>query len=484
VLLVVVGIMLLQTAWILTVPPFRAIDEIDHTYRAAAVARGQWTAGPAAVHGRGEQVTVPASIVDAAHAQCEELAYNQPENCNPISSDASGNVVIASSAGTYYPPFYWVVGTAALPFDGAGALYAMRVAAALLCSVFIALAAWSLCQFSSRWPIAALTLAATPVLVYSTTVVAPNGLEISAALALWASLLTLVRRPHEVPAAKLLWVAIISATVLGSLRALGPIFILLIVATVALLMPRETVAVIRSRPRIVAFGCVLVGTAVALFAAWTLGPVTSVLEADELEDHSGFKPINLVMWAMQSIAAFPFRDQQGPWIVYPVIGTLVVLLVVIAFREGTRRERAALSSAIVIAVVLPLAFTLATLDNVGDIWQGRYGLPYAVGVLLLAGVIRSQHHPAAAPSWKVSGSTGVLYAVAVVACLLKVRADELNQNEASVADPTWSAPAPLVLVVLVATATTLLVVGLSGTPHRSAAPTPGSRSARDIEALT
>jgi hypothetical protein len=41
-LLVLVGFLLAQAVWILTVPPFRGIDEFDHSFRAAGVASGPW----------------------------------------------------------------------------------------------------------------------------------------------------------------------------------------------------------------------------------------------------------------------------------------------------------------------------------------------------------------------------------------------------------------------------------------------------------
>ena len=40
-LLLVVGALLTQAAWLLSVPAFRGVDEFDHVYRAAAVARGE-----------------------------------------------------------------------------------------------------------------------------------------------------------------------------------------------------------------------------------------------------------------------------------------------------------------------------------------------------------------------------------------------------------------------------------------------------------
>jgi hypothetical protein len=289
----------------------------------------------------------------------------------------------------------------------------------------------------------------------------------AAGLTLWAALLALVHESDDRPRLRLMLVAILAAVVLGSLRALGPAFILLIVGTVALLEPRGLWSAVRRHPKVVALGCALVGVAVALFAAWTAGAVVSVMESDELEDRSGFKPINLVMWAMQSIAAFPFRDQQGPLIVYPVIGTLVILLLVSAWRRSTRRERIALSVATALTVAIPLAFTLATVQNVGDIWQGRYGLPYGVGVLLIAGVVLGRRHTELLAPKVVAPVIGVIYALAVTACLLKVRSDELAHNDASVADPTWHVPAPVLLGLLVAAATTLIVAGVLGGPGRT-----------------
>jgi hypothetical protein len=107
--------------------------------------------------------------------------------------------------------------------------------------------------------------------------------------------------------------------------------------------------------------------------------------------------------------------------------------------------------------------TLATSAGRGNIWQGRYGLPYGVGFILVAGLLASLGPAArAALSWKVSGPALTLYGVVVAACLLKVRADELDDNPASVADHSWHAPSVVVLVVLVGLAMLCLAGSLSG----------------------
>ena len=55
----------------------------------------------------------------------------------------------------------------------------------------------------------------------------------SAGLALWGTLLALIDGRDRRTETRLLWAAIISAVVLGTLRLLGPVFILMIVVTVA-----------------------------------------------------------------------------------------------------------------------------------------------------------------------------------------------------------------------------------------------------------
>ncbi len=186
-----IGSLLLQLAWISALPPFAGVDEFDHAYRASAVAHGQITTDHvAATDGRGELVVVDRSIAEAARAQCEARTYTGPDNCRPVADAGPGLVTIASAAASYNPAFYFVVGHLAKPFDGADALYVMRLVTAVLCSLFLALAAWLTCLWArTRWPLVGLMVASTPVLVYSTSIASPNGLEMCAALSVWVALL-------------------------------------------------------------------------------------------------------------------------------------------------------------------------------------------------------------------------------------------------------------------------------------------------------
>ncbi|WP_091021877.1 DUF2142 domain-containing protein [Nocardioides szechwanensis] len=468
--LVISGFLLLQVAWMITIPPFRGIDEIDHAYRAAAVAHGDWVAGEWAPDGRGWLVEVPASLVAAAEPQCRELKYYGPDNCEAVATSADGDVLIASSAAGYHPAFYWVIGTAARPFDGTAALYAMRIAAALMCLLFLGLAVWATGRLSTRWPTAALLLAASPVLVYSTTVAAPNGLEMSAGLSLWCSLLAFAQAPDradrvaedQAAERRLLGVAIASAVVLGTLRLLGPLFIVLIVASVAALQWRPFWAAIRQTLGLFCVGAALVGASVAAFAWWTFGPY--VLDTSEAgrEGPDTFDLGNLALWPLQSIAAFPYRDQMGSLIVYPVVGALVIALVIVALRAGTRHEGLVLLASLLTALAVPVVLSLLTLKSTGVIWQGRYGLPYAVGFVLLGGVIMGRRPSRATLPWSLTVPALLAYAVAIVACLLKVLDAEMRDNAASAADPVWQEPGAVLLSALVALAVACFAAALSG----------------------
>ena len=70
----------------------------------------------------------------------------------------------------------------------------MRAMAALLCALVLALAVWCLTTWvRGTWAFVGLLVGLTPTLIYSTTLAAPNGLEMAAGVLLWSALLGLGR---------------------------------------------------------------------------------------------------------------------------------------------------------------------------------------------------------------------------------------------------------------------------------------------------
>ena len=166
------GIFAVQVAWVFTVPPFRGLDEHDHSYKVAAVARGDWSPRhEVSPDGWGEFVVVPAALVEAASPVCEALPYTTSDNCSAGPSHGGGLVEVADSAARYNPAFYALVGIPARWADGADSLYAMRLTAVFLCALLIAGAVTVLRSWAETdAPLVGLLLALTPTMVYTTSV--------------------------------------------------------------------------------------------------------------------------------------------------------------------------------------------------------------------------------------------------------------------------------------------------------------------------
>ncbi len=462
--LVVVGFALLQALWIVTVPPFRGVDEFDHAYRAAAVANGQWLATEWTENGRGILVAVPEELVEAAHGQCASLDYTGPDNCSPA-GQAGDLVWVGSGAGGYNPAFYAVVGTLAGPFDGVTSLYVMRVATALLCLLMIGIAAWSVAIRSrSRWSRAGLVFAVTPVMLYSTAIVAPNGVELCAALCFWSALLSLDGSATLQQERRLVWIAAGSASVLMVDRMLGPLFALAILLTVWLLNPALVRHVVTVHRRVFVWASMVVLACATYAVTWFL---VSGAGSPEPGNHQGggFVWTHPILWIFQSIAAFPTRGDQGAMVVYPIVLLIFAALVAVALARATPRARWVLILTMVVSLAIPLLLTAATYAGRGSMWQGRYGLPYAMGVVLIAALVLDRSGLETRLRGAILTLGSVAMGIGIAACLVKLLTNEAGRSVSRL-DPGWLQPAPAALVAGTAVAWALLRLGM-GTGARA-----------------
>jgi hypothetical protein len=391
---VVSGLGLLLLTWISLMPPAGGLDEFVHAFRAASVARGHWTAvvGPSGTARDG--VVVPADLVRAAHPQCALLNYTSDLDCVGI-AHGDETVLVADSANAYHPAFYAVVGVVALPFHGTAALYVMRLATAALALMFVALALTALGTWArSRAAYLGPVVACTPMLVYSSAIVAPNGPEMASALAFWASGIGLLVA-DERHLGRLTMTAAVSGVALCTFRSLGPMWCFLIALTlvVAVRAPDGRLRALLRRP-----GLLVAGAAVAVSAlqnaAWVLHmgtlPIAEAVGGDggtagtSLAHRSGQTLVAIPVWLLQTIGAFPMRNATHP-AVYVSYLILFGLLMVAALRAGDRRLRLGMAGAVVFALVIPVVTTLRTYDSLGGVaWQGRYELPLLVGLVMLA----------------------------------------------------------------------------------------------------
>ncbi len=481
--LLTAGVLLVQVAWILSLPPFRGIDEFDHAYRAAAVAHGQLLpSSRPVVAGRGDYVEVPASLVEAARPVCESYDYTGPDNCNAAAELPDGYVEVASAAARYNPVFYWLVGKPASLFSGSANVYALRVVAALLGAAIVWCAGYALgVGFRTAWPLLGAGLAMTPVMVYSLSLGAPNGVEMGSGLALWSALLAL-RAPTTAPAVerRLVLVAAVAAAVLATTRLLGPVWLVLVLAVALPFLGRARLTAIAHRHRwLSAAAATLVVAAVAAALLWTrLAAPNSLTREEDLALQDPFtSALGLApLWVLQTIAAFPTRSEPAPTVVYATVIGAAVLLLAAASRRMPRTWWFVLAGAVGVWLGAQVVITTATYAQLGAVWQGRYALPFAVGVPVLLAALVDRHRPTGPPPALLAVAVPLLTAAHAVSAT-HVLTRETAESPLSGSSSWVTAPSPvIVLIVVVAGAMligALLTPGglLAASRRRVAAPT-------------
>jgi hypothetical protein len=470
------GLAVLLVSWILLVPPFGGTDEFDHAYRAAATARGQWAPTPSdATRGTGAWVEVPRDIVDAARPECQARVYTTAADC--VGTMHGDTVRIASGAGRYHPLFYAVVGTVALPFNGTAALYAMRLATAALALALVALALGS-CRTWARSRVALVgpVVGCTPIVVYSCSIVAPNGVEIAAGLAFWAAAIGLLVADAQ-HLRRLSLVAAVSGATLCTLRPMGPLWCLLAAAVVlgAVRAERGRVQLLLRRRDVQVSALVLLLSALqgaiwtVVMGALSLGKVPDPVHTS-LAHRVGEVSALLPLWVFQSIAAFPMRDDSTSPAVYVCYLLVFSVLMVCAWRYADRRVRVGIAAVVVVTLLLPFVTSVTSYDDLGAAWQGRYGLPFALGLAVLAAYALDRARRTLPGFWPVLG--GVLFVGAQVVSAAYTLHVEISRSPL-VDSSAWLRPPMWLLVVATAMGAALLwwgdgVIRLLGRGERHA----------------
>lgn len=448
------GFVTLQLAWIISVIPYYGIDEFDHALRASSVADGHWHAThhlPPEGTGRGDLIRVRGDVATTAEPACNSRPYTGLYNCYPQTNPPGNEVIISSGAARYNPAFYWFVGSVAKPFHGNAALFAMRVATATLCALVFALAIWLMAGTSrSIWPVTTGLLAALPTTVYSTAVAAPNGLNIIAGLAVWASLMALsnvaTRRGGYLGLA-------VSSAVLLNTHTLGLVWFALILVSFALLAgAREIIRSILPRGRTEVLVLLLALSAAAFDVWWVLtSGVNDPGQERTVFDGAPWSFIarGLVLWPLQAVGAFPMRNDSAPVGLYAIAFAALGLVSVLAIGPLRLRSRttAALAFVVVASFLVPACLTAATFHEIGAAWQGRYQMPFTVGLIIITGSILDR-----SPRLIRFATLNATIAVAAMALAqavgqLKVVREERRIDSLVVATD-WTAPGPLLLLTL------------------------------------
>lgn len=413
-------------AWIMATPRNGGPDEPSHSVASAALLRGDRSGELVDLGFPAEMFRVPA-MVGEPNPACFAFAPDQPADCagHP---DGSTALAARESTSAGYPVWgHLLPGLASLVPSPQAYSYLARAANAL---VAVALLVLSMRRLAGRnsWMAIGLLAGLTPIAWFSMAIVNPSALAIAGGAALWTGLLILPTTTRSIQSDRLLvagWLAVLLA------RRDGPLLATLVVLTACVatstlpsdrwrrLTPvqRWTVAAALPLPLLplldgprgvfdLALALSPVGLLVAEVAARTIGRISrrittlwwcvawgvgaAMIVAFASVFRSAGSDINLLTRIVGATGEH-LRQLVGllGWLDTPVPGVAVVtwwavvgMLAAVAILAGGRSAPVALM-AIASIVVIAWALELGTGDTSGTYWQGRYSMPFVVGLPLL-----------------------------------------------------------------------------------------------------
>lgn len=380
-------------AWAIATPLMASADEGAHAVRAAGVARGQLLPERKRFIVESWMQRVPEAYRDNGRAGCFEKSRffaHQPTrhltpDCVPGFHGSDRLVTVPTYEFRGSPGYYWVVGLPSLVWPDRPGMIGMRVVnavalAALLASAF----ASALHRRNRSWAVAGVAIAVTPMVWYLGGTVNPNGTEIAAAITLWATLLALAGDDSDESDARLIARAGVAGLVLVSMRGLGPGFALVAVVAAALVASRTRLrAVLARRDTRIWSGVVLVG--VGLTIAWTF--VVGLKLDQPVHPAVGFGDAfhTLPVILRQSVGAMGTNFLPLPYALLAAWMVIALVAIVVGFVDAPNRGRVAIAIVALATVALPITTDGYNIPNIGFPWQGRYGLPLTVGLVVLAG---------------------------------------------------------------------------------------------------
>lgn len=385
----------LGALWALASPLFSVPDEPAHVIRAAAAARGQLLPGERTERGYSTWVEVPEVFAQASGVPtCFAFHPDVTAGCAPSFDGSDRPTLVETNAGLYPPAFYAVVGLPSVPFPSTTGVYLMRVVSAAICGALLASALASARLVTApRLVIAGVAAAVTPQVLFLAGSVNPNGVEIAAAISLWTSLAVLLtsdveQRDHGT--GRLFARVAIAGAVLALSRPGSPLWVGLTVGTVVLWAGfRPAVALLRDRRTLAVV--TVVGAATASTVAWVsrFGTLDHTLGAPAPAGSGPRDHIRHVLGDTdrlidEMIGTFGWLD-TGPATPSVYLWLLTIGGFLILALASTGRRRTAVLVALVAAVVLvPVILQVPRAATQGFPWQGRYTLPLAVGVPIVA----------------------------------------------------------------------------------------------------
>ena len=391
---------LLTAMWSIGTPLMSSPDEPSHVTRAAGVVRGQISLelqtpqSDGATPGLAGRVELPSDYGAALGLpNCFAFQSDVSAACQTDIGPADGTVVVDTFAGQYPPLYYALVGWPSLFMSAEAGITAMRLLSALLTAGLVTWGLYRLTRIdSNRAGIWGAAIALTPMCFFLGATVNPAGFEIAAAFTFWTACLALVLGRGPVTTSALVQ-AVIGGGMLVMTRSTGPVWALAIVIITLIAAPAGRWREVLRHRRI---WWVAGATAVfcAAGAGWLLAHPSVVTTENAYPQLASLRAAVLGVlgngpaYLLNMIGDYGWLDAPSPpvtYIAWYAMAGAVLLLALAARRTG--RRRIALVLLVAGTAAAPFILQVPTAADTGLIWQGRYALPVAIGVPLLASLV-------------------------------------------------------------------------------------------------
>lgn len=452
----------LGALWALATPLMAYPDEPSHTIRAAAVVRGQIGIEPGQSFGNGVHVKVPSQIANLEAQKCFAFYRERPANCAPeIPAEDTFDAIGVTSAGAYNPLYYWIVGLPSLFMTGAANIYAMRIVSVIASALFYAAAFMSLAQLRKpKWPTVAAAIGITPMVLFLSSGINPNSIEIAATLAAFCALLAAMdnsaRLSSMLPAIATIGVA---TAVLANTRSVSLVWLLIAVVTACLFYRWRDIKRLLWNPiMLAAMGVGAAGVALGLL--WTLvgmnaPPSSGTAPAGIANPDPGVAPYRAFLTMLdrtfdfipQYVGVVGWLDTPVPQAAIAFWSMLFIGILLLAALSRPRKVLLGVLFAVGSLAVVPAALQASLVATVGFFWQGRYNLPLLLIVLVSAGVaLRTHPYPLGSKSRaiaRVMFLSGVIAHVVSFLYVLRryvVGIIDISTWQTMLTHPSWQPP--------------------------------------------
>ncbi|HEX4791025.1 MAG TPA: DUF2142 domain-containing protein [Actinospica sp.] len=392
------GFFLVIASWSLATP-IGSTDEPAHIVKAVATARLEFHGRLVPISRQRSRFPPQWDLPPAMSEYRVPRGYRQPlvpcfydqtqsPACAARLSSSRKTVWAPTYVGSFNPTYYAIVGWPSLLLTGDTGVYAMRLCSAAASALLLGLAGFCLLRSGrGRAGILALGLGATPMALFAGAIVNPSGMEISAAILAWCAALSLLtaRELSRRDIGVLLGPLALGLALLSEVRLLGPLWVAVIVVTALSVSTRTARAALRTDRRVwAAAAVVLLAIGTALW--WSL---TAPLELFSLQDsfHTFLPAMRMTadtipIYLQQMVFLYGWAEAAAPTLAMILVFAGLTVLVLPAL--SVRRYGPVVFLLLVGMVVLPVLVQGYEMHDRGVQWQGRYQLPYAAGIPLVA----------------------------------------------------------------------------------------------------